>query len=267
MTIEPPLWIIDIGNGCEAFSSTIYIPAKSELTTAMQSLTRSQFFLDYNFKYAKMSSFVVFCEMTFTQLTPEEIAELQSKVQSLEPMNMKLFNQKFKLINENYPLTLPPWVILGGQVVSGTFILTEITLTAWFCLKHRKSMSTLLKLGFTLTRKIQKDPKTIEHLVQQAEGLITTITPPDPPPRPPSTSTRCAASVSKPNTNERTIDIPSTSTGISSPSLQSKAHLRTLEFITEAAQELYAKGQLRIKPYAEYPKEKCKNVRTLEDKL
>ena len=44
VTIEPPLCIIDISNGCEAFSSTLYIPAKSELTTTMQSLTQSQFF-------------------------------------------------------------------------------------------------------------------------------------------------------------------------------------------------------------------------------
>ena len=143
--IEPPLRIIDIGNGCEAFSSTIYIPAKSELTTTMRSLTRSQFF-----KYAKMSSFVVYHEMTFAQLTPGEITELQSKVQTLEPLNMKLFNQKLKLINENYPLTLPPWVILGGQVISGTFIVTEITLMVWFCLRHKKSMNTLFKLGFVL---------------------------------------------------------------------------------------------------------------------
>ena len=128
LTIEPPLRKIDIGNGCEAFSSTIYIPTKSELTTSMQSLTRSQFFLDHNFKYAKMSSFVVYRDMTFAQLTPEEIAELQSKVQTLEPMNMKLFNQKLKLVNENYPLTLPPWVILGGQAISGAFILTELLL-------------------------------------------------------------------------------------------------------------------------------------------
>ena len=128
-------------------------------------------------------------------------------------------------------------------------------------------MSTLLKLGFTLARKIQKDSKIIGHLVQQAEGLITTITPPDPPPRPPSTSTRCAASVSKLNTDEHTIDIPSTSTGIPSPSLQSKTHCHTLEFITEVAQELYAKGQLRIQPYAGYLKEKCKHVHTLKHKL
>ena len=108
VTIEPPLCIIDIGNGCEAFSSTLYIPAKSELTTTMQSLTQSQFFLNYNFQYVKMSSFVVFSEMIFAQLTPEELANLQAKIQTLEPMDMKLFNEKLKLIDENYPLTLPP---------------------------------------------------------------------------------------------------------------------------------------------------------------
>ena len=166
VTIEPPLCIIDIGNGCEAFSSTLYIPAKSELTTTMQSLTWSQFFLNYNFQYVKMSSFVVFCEMTFAQLTPEELANLQAKTQTLEPMNMKLFNEKLKLIDENYPFTLPPWIILGGQVISSAFILTEITLMVWFCLKHRKSMSTLFKVGLPLARKIQNDSKTIEHLIQ-----------------------------------------------------------------------------------------------------
>ena len=41
VTIHPPLQIVDIGNGCEAFSTSIYIPAKSELTATMQSLTRS----------------------------------------------------------------------------------------------------------------------------------------------------------------------------------------------------------------------------------
>ena len=128
-------------------------------------------------------------------------------------------------------------------------------------------MSTLLKLDFTLARKIQKGPKVIEHLVQQAEGLVMTTTPLDPPPKPPSLSTRCAASVSIPNTDEHTIDVPTTSKGISSLSLHSKAHHRTLEFITEAAQELYDKGQLRIKPYARYLKEKCKNMQTAKSKL
>ena len=37
--IKPPLQIVDIGNGCEAYSASIYIPAKAELTTTQQSIT------------------------------------------------------------------------------------------------------------------------------------------------------------------------------------------------------------------------------------
>ena len=39
ITIKPPLQIVDIGNGCEAYSASISIPAKSELTATLQSLT------------------------------------------------------------------------------------------------------------------------------------------------------------------------------------------------------------------------------------
>ena len=39
ITIKPPLQIVDIGNGCGAYSASIYIPAKSELTATLQSIT------------------------------------------------------------------------------------------------------------------------------------------------------------------------------------------------------------------------------------
>ena len=59
ITIKPPLQIVDVGNECKAYSASIYIPAKSELTTTLQSITRSQFFLNYNFNYTNVSNFLV----------------------------------------------------------------------------------------------------------------------------------------------------------------------------------------------------------------
>ena len=152
-----------------------------------------------------------YCEMTFAQLTPDKITELQSKVQTLEPMNMELFNQKLKFINENYPITLPHWVILGGQIISSAFILMEITLTVWFCLKHKKSMNTFFKLGFLLARKILRDPKIIERLVQQTERFISSPTLPDPPPRPPSSITKCTTSASTSTAADHATEVPTTS--------------------------------------------------------
>ena len=70
----------------------------------------------------------------------------------------------------------------------------------------------------------------------------------------------------EPSTSGNIHMTPSTSIAFP-PSLPSRAHRRTLEFITEAAQELYAKGQLCVKPYAGYLKEKRKKVQTTESDL
>ena len=38
--IKPPLQIVYIGNGCEGYSRNVYIPAKSELTSTMDTSVR-----------------------------------------------------------------------------------------------------------------------------------------------------------------------------------------------------------------------------------
>ena len=118
---------------------------------------------------------------------------------------------------------------------------------AWSCLKHRKSVGTLLKLGLTLTKKICQDSKFIKCLVQQAEDLVSSIKSPDPLPRPPLSSAGHAVPAAKTVPKEHAVDIPCTSADVHTPSTPSKAHRKMLEFITEAAQELYAHGQLHIK--------------------
>ena len=146
--------------------------------------------------------------MTFEQLTTDELAGLHAKVQTLDPMNMKLFHEKPQLIDENYPLTIPPWVTLGGQVISGAFILTEITLMAWFYLKHRKSVSTLLKIGLPLAQKIKDNPQIIEQMTQRVTKLVTDITPPEPPPRVPSDPADSPTLTSKWNRKESPMIAP-----------------------------------------------------------
>ena len=95
---------------------------------------------------------------------------------------------------------------------------------------------------------------------------MTTLVPPEPPPRPPATTTAHPAIISKPNTSDDTVVTPSTSVDFSSPS-PSGHHKRTLEFITAATQELYAKGQLHVKPYAGYLKQKHKKSHSTKSNL
>ena len=49
--ITPPLKISYIGNGCEGYSNTITIPAKSELTSTMDIPERTTYFLAFNDQY------------------------------------------------------------------------------------------------------------------------------------------------------------------------------------------------------------------------
>ena len=49
--IKPPLTIVHLGNGCESYSSNLFIPAKSELTSEDETLTRHVFFLEFNDEY------------------------------------------------------------------------------------------------------------------------------------------------------------------------------------------------------------------------
>ena len=90
-------------------------------------------------------------------------------------MNMDLLNQELQLIDENYPLSMPPWAILGFQLVSGGFILTEISMMTWLCVTHRKSIPVLLKFGFSLACKIHQNPSIIEHLIQQVMNSFIRI--------------------------------------------------------------------------------------------
>ena len=132
VSIHPPLQIVDIGNGCEAYSTSIYIPAKSELTATMQSLTRSQFFLNYNFNYTNVSNFVVWYKTDFVNLTKEDIESLKAKVLKLPTMSMDIFDKTLETIDEHYPFSLSPNLILALLVTTGVCFIVFGILFIWY---------------------------------------------------------------------------------------------------------------------------------------
>ena len=140
ITIHPPLQIVDIGDGCEAYSTSIYIPAKSELTATVQSLTRSQFFLDYNFQYTNVSNFVVWYKTNFATLTKEEITALQAKIMKLPTMSMDIFDKTLETIDENYPFSLSPKLILALLILIGVCFIVFGILFIWY--KRRTTLAT-----------------------------------------------------------------------------------------------------------------------------
>ena len=147
VTIHTPLQIVDVGNGCEAYSASVYIPAKSDLTATMQSITRSQFFLDYNFKYTNVSNFIVWYKTDFVNLTKEEIKLLKAKVLKLPTMSMDIFDKTLDTIDERYPFTLSPKLILALLILTGVCFIAFGILFIWYKRKTTLTMSTVGNLS------------------------------------------------------------------------------------------------------------------------
>ena len=165
VTIKPPLQIVDVGNGCEALSAHIYIPAKSKLTATLHSTTRSMFFLDYNFHYSNTSKYIIWFGYSFTKLSQSEIEKLCSKMAMLPPMNMVLFQRELNAIDENCPLSIPPSAIITIQIVTAITLFMTITIAIWQVCKRKKNVSSLFQVA----------PEIKDLIASDLGGLLNSI--------------------------------------------------------------------------------------------
>ena len=143
VTIKPPLQIIDVGNGCKAYSASIYIPAKSELTATIQSITRSIFLLDYKFNYTNVSNFLVWYKSDFAKLTDTEIKTLKDKVLQLPTMSMDMFDNDLGNIDEDYPFSLSPKPILAILITMEICVIALGVIFIWYKRKTTLTFSTM----------------------------------------------------------------------------------------------------------------------------
>ena len=118
------------------------MPAKSELTATLQSITRSQFVLDFNFKYTIISNFLVSYDFKFAEPTEAEIKTLKAKMLQLPPMPMDIF-EYIKNIDEDYPFSLSPKIMLITLVVMSIFIIALGPVLIWYKRKVTLSSSTI----------------------------------------------------------------------------------------------------------------------------
>ena len=79
----------------------------------LQSITRSQFFLEYNFNYTNVSNCLVWNKSDFAKLTNKEIETLKAKMLKLPTMSMELFDNVLENIDEDYPFSLSPQADFG----------------------------------------------------------------------------------------------------------------------------------------------------------
>ena len=257
ITIHPPLQIVDIGNGCEAYSTSIYIPAKSELTATMQSLTRSQFFLDYNFQNTNVSNFVVWYKTDFATLTKEEITALKAKIMELPTMSMDIFDKTLETIDENYPFSLSPKLILALLILIGMIFVVFGILFIWYKRKTTLTTCTIGQLHKLIPSLKEKEPSLNSLLPIFSEFVHPTK----------STkheTTNAGSRKSSPTRNEQSLPamVPhrhctkSNKPKMALPSANTNKQTETepisLKQFNCAAADLDAKGEIQLGKYQKY---------------
>ena len=264
ITINPPLQIVDIGNGCKAYSASIYIPAKSELTTMIQSITCYQFFLDYNFNYTNVSNFLIWHKTNFATLTPDEITKLKAKMLKLPSMSMGIFKKVLGNIDEKYPFTMSPKLILALLVFTGLCTLIIGILFIWYERKTSftsSAMGNLLKLIPSLKEKIPTLdsllPILSEHVPQNAKNTLTTVAVPQQPQPPLDELILPPVLVLKLQMTKLPPAVPYCATPVeplpsTSTTTNYKSELLSLEMFNRAATNLNEKGVINIKKYKKY---------------
>ena len=255
VTIHPPLQIVDIGNGCEAFSTSIYIPAKSELTATMQSLTRSQFFLDYNFQYTNVSNFVVWYKTDFAALNKDEITSLKAKIMKLQTMSMDIFDRTLETIDEDYPFSLSPKLILALLILTGVCFIVFGVLFIWYGRKTTLATSTIGHLHKLIPSLNEKKPTLYSLLPILSEFVHPTK----------STNletTNAVSQKSPPTHNEETLPavVPlrhhtksnKPKMALPSTKIPTETEPISLELFNHAAANLNDKGEIELKKYQKY---------------
>ena len=256
VTIHPPLQIIDIGNGCEAYSTSIYIPAKSELTATMQLITRLQFFLDYNFNYTNISNFIVWYKTDFINLTKEEIESLKAKVLKLPTMSMDVFDKTLEMIDEHYPFSLSPKLILALLVITGVCFIVFGILFIWYKRKTTLTASTVGNLSKLIPSLTEKKPSLnsllpilseLQFPIKNKNTNVDTTTAVSQ--KPPPTSDEQSLPIMVPRHQTKPIKLKMAS---SLTSTNTNTEPISLELFNHAAADLDKKDEIELECYRKY---------------
>ena len=87
--VRPPLIILYVGNGCEAYSSNLFIPARSELTSKDNAIVRHTYFQQFNEDYQNITRYSLIEDLELVKLTKKEIENLPDHLTALPNLQFK----------------------------------------------------------------------------------------------------------------------------------------------------------------------------------
>ena len=136
--IKPPLTIIYVGDGCEAYSNNLFIPAKSELTSTDSSLVRHNYFQKFNEEYQDITRYSLIEDLGIVQLTPKEIAKIPDRLTALPKLQFK--ELKRRLVEIKQPLNIHSNVSFVLVMIGGLVLCPIIAYVLWQIYRVRSNV-------------------------------------------------------------------------------------------------------------------------------
>ena len=144
--IKPPLQIIHVGNGCEGYSPSIKIPAKSELTSQNDIAERTTYFMDFNAHYQKMQEVGPWNFFKIDEFTEKKLKNMIKVLPALPPMNYENLNRRIGELDD-YPLEIPVAVIAVALVISTLFVIVTLVVYACIIFRLRKNIKIIFPMA------------------------------------------------------------------------------------------------------------------------
>ena len=143
--IEPPLQIVYLGNGCEGYSPSMFLPAKNEMTTHAQIESRKEYFLQFNYVYTPDRYIGLWWQFRTRLMSDEDAKAFITQVAPLGTMDYSLLQKRPPIINTNYGFSwpVPPATLVVGVIV----IILLITGIALGCYVYRMRKTFSLAAG------------------------------------------------------------------------------------------------------------------------
>ena len=212
-----------------------------------------------------MSNFLIWHKTNFATLTPDEIKKLKAKMLKLQTMSMDIFNKVLENIDENYPFSMSPKLILALLILTGLYILVIGILFIWYKRKTSFTTSTmgnLLKLILSLKEKIPSLDSLLPILAERAltqntKNALTTVAVPQQPQSPPDELILPPVLVPKLQITKPQPAVPYRAAPVeplpsTSAATDYKSEPISLEMFNCAATDLNNKGVINIKKYKKY---------------
>ena len=136
--IKPPLTIIYVGDGCEAYSNNLFMPAKSELTSTDSSLVRHNYFQKFNEEYQDITRYSLIEDLGIVQLTPKEIAKIPDRLTALPKLQFK--ELKRRLVEIKQPLNIHSNVTFILVMIGGLILCPIIAYVFWRIYRVRSNV-------------------------------------------------------------------------------------------------------------------------------